>query len=711
MKRIVCFFLTAALLLCLAVPVTAARLPYTDVAADSWYLGGVTYAYENGLMTGTTPSTFSPDQATTRAMLVVTLYRLAGKPAVSGGNPFADVAPDRYYTNAVIWAAENHIANGYTADRFGPEDPVTREQMAVIFYRYARAQGRDFRASILLDTFPDAKSVSSWAREAFQWCVATGLLSGVARQKQAWLEPQGHATRAQIATVLQRFGTSADPEPLLTIGYIPLDNRAVNDLRPVWQMEGAGIRVLMPEEDLYATRLDNQSPNANGTTYGDREALLAWLQTNQAQCDIIILSLDQMLSGGLVSSRAMNHTDLTFEYAVIDYIAQLSREKPVYVFDTVMRLASTIHYQGLGADAYNNFRAYGMQPRSPLTGEALTLENIYQGYRFDANGQPVRTTLDEAALQSYHDARIRKLRLADRMLQQSQDLAALFIGVDDSCPGNSIQSNELAYLKARLGSNACLFCGTDELGMMAVSRAYTDFCGTKLRLQVTYFGGGEDFYADQFDTTTLRNAVSQHITALGAREVTENADIQVLALTRNCTQAAADQWMQTWCANNAAGIPTIVIDSSTSDVTFPSLLAALPVDSLLGYSCWGTSGNAVGIALAGGITRAAALQNSAAAQPLWTRHFAEGLVFALVKDIAYCRNVRNTLSDLSPAGIETQLLASDAAQRILTGLPGHRLMMNWEGTASYQIPQIQLTDFSAPFARTYEIDFSVNLAP
>ena len=142
MKRIVCFFLTAALLLCLAVPVTAARLPYTDVAADSWYLGGVTYAYENGLMTGTTPSTFSPDQATTRAMLVVTLYRLAGKPAVSGGNPFADVAPDRYYTNAVIWAAENHIANGYTADRFGPEDPVTREQMAVMLYRFAKLMGK-----------------------------------------------------------------------------------------------------------------------------------------------------------------------------------------------------------------------------------------------------------------------------------------------------------------------------------------------------------------------------------------------------------------------------------------------------------------------------------------------------------------------------------------------------------------------------------------
>ena len=163
-------------------------------------------------------------------------------------------------------------------------------------------------------------------------------------------------------------------QPGLTVGYIPLDNRPVNDLRPVLQAQSAGLRVRMPREALYATRLDNQSPTANGTTYGARQALLDWLHRNADACDILVISLDQLLSGGLVSSRALQGGDLQFEYEAIDYLSDLARQKPVYVFDTVMRLASTVGYQGLTGADYVAYRNYGMQPRQSLTGNALTPE-------------------------------------------------------------------------------------------------------------------------------------------------------------------------------------------------------------------------------------------------------------------------------------------------------------------------------------------------
>lgn len=131
----------------------------------------------------------------------------------------------------------------------------------------------------------------------------------------------------------------------------------------------------VPEEDLYRTALDNMEPNKDGSTIGNRKALLEWLREADKTCDYFIISLDQALSGGLVGSRWLSNTDLTFEYEIADEIIRLCKTNTVFLFDTVMRLASIANYQGYGLDDYNILRAYGQVARKTLYGDDLTIEN------------------------------------------------------------------------------------------------------------------------------------------------------------------------------------------------------------------------------------------------------------------------------------------------------------------------------------------------
>ena len=184
---------------------TPVELPFTDVAADAWYHDAVSYVYANGLMNGMSPDTFAPQDTTTRAMIVTLLYRMSGSPAVTGSNPFTDVEAGRYSTKAVIWAAENGIVKGVSADTFQPDGAVTREQIATFLYRYAAFRGYDVSARADLSRYSDAEQVSNYAKDAMSWAVAAGIISGNKIDGAVVLDAQGAANRAQIATVLMRF--------------------------------------------------------------------------------------------------------------------------------------------------------------------------------------------------------------------------------------------------------------------------------------------------------------------------------------------------------------------------------------------------------------------------------------------------------------------------------------------------------------------------
>ena len=178
-----------------------APLPFPDVTEGDWFYDAVRYAYETGLMDGVGDSLFAPNSETTRAQLVTILYRLAGQPAVSGDLPFTDVEAGTWYTDAVAWAAENGIVNGTTDTTFAPGDDITREQLVTVLYRYAESKGYDVSASADLSGYPDAGQVQDYAQPAMAWAVAEGIVEGV----DGNLNPTGDATRAQIATILMRF--------------------------------------------------------------------------------------------------------------------------------------------------------------------------------------------------------------------------------------------------------------------------------------------------------------------------------------------------------------------------------------------------------------------------------------------------------------------------------------------------------------------------
>ena len=175
--------------------------PFVDVAEGDWFYDAVVYAYQNELMDGVGGNRFAPNSETTRAQLVTILYRLEGQPAVSGDLPFTDVETGTWYTNAVLWAAQNGIVNGVTDTTFAPGDEITRQQLVTILYRYAEAKGYDVSASADLSGYPDAGQVQDYAQPAMAWAVAEGIVEGM----DGNLNPAGNASRAQIATILMRF--------------------------------------------------------------------------------------------------------------------------------------------------------------------------------------------------------------------------------------------------------------------------------------------------------------------------------------------------------------------------------------------------------------------------------------------------------------------------------------------------------------------------
>ena len=181
---------------------SAPELPFDDVAAGSWYYDDVAFVFGKGLMVGTGSGRFAPALAATRGMVVRTLYSMENEPDVTGACPFADVASGSYCEDAVTWAAANGIVSGYSAAAFGPNDGITREQLATMLYEYAKYKGYDVAKAADLSGFADQGGISAYAVGPMQWAVAHELIFGVGGNA---LAPKDTATRAQLAAVLHRF--------------------------------------------------------------------------------------------------------------------------------------------------------------------------------------------------------------------------------------------------------------------------------------------------------------------------------------------------------------------------------------------------------------------------------------------------------------------------------------------------------------------------
>lgn len=386
-------------------------------------------------------------------------------------------------------------------------------------------------------------------------------------------------------------------EPVLSVVYIPLDNRPFNKDRMELMAAAMNVELIMPPEDLYATVLDGQPKNENGTQYGDRAALLEWLIEQDETYDTFILSLDQLLSGGLMNSRDMTEdediilsdgTAMT-EREVIDLLADMSRSNDLYLIDSVMRIACNSGYGGYNLDHYTALMLYGRVARPALSDKNLTADNIVAGYRSAASGGAAYTKagltqaqvdlllepLDpyaevfgdyeqstrflrrqepevatvyasvvfgaeeagDSVLSHYLAARERKLRLGDYAMDTlcGRDNVHYLLGVDDSYSKNNIQTAEIDLLSRHLGENDEIFSALDGLGQAALARLYaTEVNSDPIDTAVTYFGDQQDRH-QSFNCDTPSEMILQTMDYFGCRQVSEDPELSIVVLTTSST--------------------------------------------------------------------------------------------------------------------------------------------------------------------------------
>lgn len=231
---------------------------FSDVAADAWYADAAQYVRDNGVMSGTSATAFSPDLTMTRAMLATVLYRAAGSPTVSGTADFQDVTADKWYSTPAAWAAANGVVSGYGDGRFGGEDPVTREQMATILWRYGGSP-----APTGTETgFADGGDISAYAVQAVTWARERGMMNGMEGGR---FSPKSRATRAQAAVILENFlQENAAPQPTpeehkILVAYFSATGNTEQIARHLEHVLNADLYEIVPQQPYTAADLDYNS--------------------------------------------------------------------------------------------------------------------------------------------------------------------------------------------------------------------------------------------------------------------------------------------------------------------------------------------------------------------------------------------------------------------------------------------------------------------
>ena len=537
------------------------------------------------------------------------------------------------------------------------------------------------------------------------------------------------------------------------IAYVPLDDRPDNEERVIYLADSLGYELRLPERDDYRTRLDGQPLNENGTQYGDRADLYEWvLDQEAAGCDRYVLSVDQLLSGGLVSSRSLTGenpvtlTDgrvLTEAELLTELIGVLAADEnnEVWLLDTVMRLAATTGYGGFGLNEYNALRTYGMAARPHLTGAELTVENIVADYPLGADGQPIQVEaeepLPEGAVEDYLAARERKLRLSGTLFEALEGTEGRFhvlIGIDDSSEEDSIQKNEIAYLRGLLRQGDALLSGVDDLAFKAVARLYLDECGWEgAAVSVQYFGGTEDQPACAYDYQPLTTIMEEHFDFFGLWP-SEEAELEILVLTQPADESRAAEYcgdlIDCLRANREVGMATILIDAGngTYGTAFhQALTEKAELGWLLSYAGFLDMAIVTGTALSHGVARYSFLcrgEQTQATEQAFLRTVAD----SILKDFCYKNIVRNDIlnfvrEDLQGNAdnfwmpeidreailerLESGMTA--AAEDVIENLERSNFISALEPYTERGWGGVELTNYRFPWDRAFEIGMDIQL--
>lgn len=408
--------------------------------------------------------------------------------------------------------------------------------------------------------------------------------------------------------------------------YVPLDDRPANLDDVIVQGRSAGIQLIVPDRGDIANRLDSKAVAEDGQlvstsspTYGKTRNIRRFIRENAGQADGFIISTDMLAYGGLIGSRRLRssaggaYPDYDPETTkLLDVVREVKRAypgKPVYVLDTIMRLATTVFVEGLTQAAYDEARAFAQQPRAVAT----TFEGILEGY----DTKPDGTSFGEPTLfdkEQYYNARRHKFKtnryIIERLVREGY-VDFLAVGVDDSYT-QGVQANEIAYLEAFVnehlggtgGQNpdkAIILPDADALGYSLMGRMAKELhrYGPRPKYGVKYFGPDGSTIVNPYEYMSVHDNIRHHVDIVGGEFVDTAAyDIEIVAVTSASEIGAAVSRME---ANSAGRIPTLVIDfvgGGAADATVTeALLDSVSTGQLLGYSAWNTAGNKIGMAL------------------------------------------------------------------------------------------------------------------
>ena len=525
------------------------------------------------------------------------------------------------------------------------------------------------------------------------------------------------------------------------VAYVPLDDRPVNTDRVAYLAGSLGYELVMPDEEDYRTRLDGQPLGESGLKYGDRAALYEWvLAQEEAGCDRYILSLDQLLSGGLVNSRCFTGEAVTLSDGTVmseteliqSLLAALSApENEIWLLDTVMRLAPTVGYDGNTLDDYNSLREYAMQARPELDGGELTIENIVKSYPYSSDGKLI--PYDETVTSTYFQARARKLELIKCALDASEgmDNVRFLIGVDDSAPSASIQTNELRWLRREVGDRGAVLSGADEDGMLAVCKMYAelDYDGTLPQLRIRCFGGGEDTASSAYDHESLSEIIRAHLSYLGLSEAEDGGEnaLELIVLTKPADESRKSSYISDAVSalreNEENGTPTMLMDAANNQYGTDfqkKLVQRTQLGFLLGYAGYYDLANVTGITLANGLARWLCLAQGGAETQEQLDDFRRTLADSLIKDISYKNDTKIELEqyirselggdpdNFCRSGTDVQLVL-DRAQKsldssaapVLKNLARSAYLVDLDGSTA-GFGSFTVTELSFPWLRIFE---------
>ena len=539
------------------------------------------------------------------------------------------------------------------------------------------------------------------------------------------------------------------------IAYVPLDDRPDNVERAVYLADSLGYELAMPEADDYRTRLQDQPLNENGTQYGDRADLYEWVLAQEAAgCDRYILSLDQLLSGGLVNSRSLwesepvtlsDGTTITEEALLDNLLSTLAADadNQVWLLESVMRLAPTVGYDHWDLEGYNALRSYGMAGRPVLEGDDLTISNIEGDYRLASDGTVLDLSefdLEEWEVAEYLAARTRKLSLSDQMLETvsrpGYENFHVLIGIDDSSVEDSIQKNEIAYLRSLLREGDALLSGVDDLAFKAIARLYLDEIGWQgANVGVRYYGGTEDQPACDYDYQPLTTIMEEHFDFFGLTEADPGAEeLRILVLTQPADEAQKAAYYEALIADlndcRKAGMPVVLIDAGngTYGTAFhDTLTEETELGWLLSYAGFLDMAIVTGTALSHGVARYAFLHHGEQTEAT-ERAFVRTLADSILKDFCYKNVVREELiayirNDLGgnpdnfwqPAidleAVQSRLESGmDAATAdVVENLEHSNFISDLESYTERGWGGVELTNYRFPWDRAFEIGMDIRL--